>query len=130
MKHTMRVTVSSKTHYYQEFSKLRSGTLHISVADLLPEAAGTAWFTEAYGIRKDPGSIIVHNTDTGGTVEFNYWSPARQQPHSGSKHYDQLIFINRGSFRNGIEEVKLCVWQLEYQLKDWIAYKDTKKVAA
>lgn len=126
----MRVSVSSKTHFYHEITKLRSGTLHISVSDLLPETAGSAWFTEAFGIRKDPGSIIVHSVDTGKSVVFGYWSPARQMPHSGSKHYDQLIFTNRDGFRNGIVEIKLVVWQLESELKDWIAYMDTKKKVA
>ena len=116
----MRVTVSSKTHYYQEFKKLRSGTLHISVSDLLPQAAGEAWFKEAFEIRANPGSIIVHNIDTARTVEFSYWSPAMQQPHSGSKHYNQLLFTNRGSFRNGIVEVKLVVWELQDELRNWI----------
>jgi hypothetical protein len=122
---TMRVTVSSKTHFYHEITKLRSGGLHISVADLLTPTAGEAWFKEAYELRSQPDGIIVHNVDTGGSASFRYWSPAIQKPYFGSNLVPskQLIFKSDGSFRDGkIINLKLIVWESQDQLRDWIGW--------
>lgn len=122
---TMRVTISSKTHYYHEVAKLRSGTLHISVSDLLPQTAGEAWFKEAFELRNEPGAIIAHNTDTGNTATFRYWSPAIQKPYFGSNLVPshQLIFKSDGAFRDGkIIDLKLVVWESQDQLRACIAW--------
>ena len=119
----MRVTISSKTHYYHEVAKLRSGDLHISVSDLLPQTAGEAWFKEAYELRSQPDGILVHNIDTGNTAAFRYWSPAIQKPYFGSNLVPskQLIFKSDGTFRDGkIINLKLIVWESQAQLRAWI----------
>ncbi len=121
----MRVTVSSRTHFYHEITKLRSGDLHISVADLLTPTAGEAWFKEAYELRSQPDGIIVHNIDTGNTAGFRYWSPAIQKPYFGSNLVPskQLIFKSDGSFRDGkIINLKLIVWESQDELRDWLGW--------
>ena len=121
----MRVTVSSKTHFYHELSKFRSGDLHISVSDLLPKLAGEVWFKEAYELRSHPGAIMVHNVDTGGSAAFRYWSPAIQKPYFGSNLVPskQLIFKSDGTFRDGkIINLKLVVWESQTQLRDWLSW--------
>jgi hypothetical protein len=83
---TYYVTVSPKTHYWRG----ENNTLHITAKDLFGGNIyrGQEWFNSAHRY-EDTGSIRVKNRDTGGVVQFAFYTAVQSPPTSylNRKHH-------------------------------------------
>ena len=82
---TLYVTISPKTHYWRG----ENNTLHITSKDLFA-TCGEGWFNNAHRY-EDTRSIKVKNCDTGGVVQFAFYTAVQSQPTSYLNRKHRMI---------------------------------------
>lgn len=138
------VTISPKTHYWRG----ENNTLHITAKDLFggsPEV-GEGWFNSAHRY-EDTSSIRVKNRDTGGVVQFAFYTAVYSKPTSylNRKHrmvsYKATIYptASRRTVISRVEgelgkpldlqllELYLLVWERDEDLAAYRQYMTEKE---
>lgn len=130
---TYYVTVSPKTHYWRG----ENNTLHITAGDLFGGNIyrGQEWFNSAHQY-EDTGSIRVKNRDTGGVVQFAFYTAVQSPPTSylNRKHhmisYKATIYPGSSCVSvevRGLLELYLMVWENENCLAAYRRYMTEKE---
>lgn len=130
---TYYITVSPKTHYWRG----ENNTLHITSKDLFGGNIyrGQEWFNKAHQY-EDTGSIRVRNRDTGGVVQFAFYTAVQSPPTSylNRKHhmisYKATIYPGSSCVSvevRGLLELYLMVWENENNLAAYRRYMTEKE---